>query len=70
MRVFRSWLDINPITRDYLVNIFKIAAIFANLVAEVDTQKVEEIQVRKCWVTKTQVHTLHVSDEDCLLLTL
>ena len=43
MRVFRSWLDINPITRDYLVNIFKIAAIFANLVAEVDTQKVEEI---------------------------
>ena len=60
-------ININPITQDYLVNIFQIAAIFANLVAEVDTHEVDTIQRRNCGITKTQVH---VPDGDCLSLTL
>ena len=39
-------ININPITQDYLVNIFQIAAIFANPVAEVETHEVDTIQRR------------------------
>ena len=62
-------ININPITQDYLVNIFQIAAIFANLVAKVETHKVDTIQRRNCGIAKTQVHVPD-GDCDCLSLTL